>query len=155
MKLAQNRFLAAAAVLALTAVAAPSHAQSYGGRTWGQPSYGAYAQPSPLSEAEPGTHARLGAAGDGYTYGSGPVIPRGYGQGGYGDYSGSGYSRSAYSYGHARGHRYDRPSQPGYRDEWGYNDDRPPSRWRSGSTRSSRDHAYRSCGCSDVYLYDR
>ena len=148
--------LSAAAVLALAAPtlfwATPAHAQSYGGRTWGQPYYGAYSQPSPLSEAEPETHARLGAAGGGYTYGSGPVIPRGYGHGGYGAYRGYGYSRSAY--GHARGHRYDRPSQPGYRDEWGYNDDRPPSRWRSGS-RSGREYAYRACNCSDVYLYDR
>lgn len=142
-------------LLALAALATPAHAQSYGGRSWGQPYYGAYSRPSPLSEAEPKAHARLGAAGDGDTYGAGPVIPRGYGHGGYGAYRGYGYDRSAYGYGHARRYRYDRPSQPGYRDEWGYNDDRPPSRWRSGSTRSSRDYAYRSCRCSDVYLYDR
>lgn len=145
--------LSAAALLALAALATPAHTQSHGGRTWGQPYYGAYAQSSPLSEAEPETHARLGAAGDGYTYGSGPVIPRGYGHGGYGAWRG--YGRAGYGYGHAQGRRYDRPSQPGYRDEWGYNDDRPPSRWRSGSTRSSRDYGYRSCNCSDVYLYDR
>lgn len=141
MKLA----LSAAATLALAALATPAHAQSYGGQTWGQPYYGAYARASPLSEGEPETHARLGAAGGGYTYGSGPVVYQPYGYGG-------GYR--AYGHGHGYG-RYDRPSQPGYRDEWGYNDDRPPSRWRSGPTRSSRDYAYRSCNCSDVYLYDR
>lgn len=153
MKLDQTRPLTAAAVLVLAALTTPAQAQSYGGRTWGQPYYGAYSHPSPLSEAEPETHARLGAAGGGYTWGSGPILPRGYGHGGYGGNRGYSYDRSGY--GHAHGHRYDRPSQPGYRDEWGYNDDRPPSRWRSGSTRPSRDYAYRSCGCSDVYLYDR
>lgn len=146
--------LSAAAVLAFAAMATPSHAQSYGGRTWGQPYYGAYARPSPLSEAEPETHARLGAAGGGYTYGSGPVVYRPYG---YGGYRGYGHGR-AYGYGYGRGdsyRRHDPPPRPGYRDEWGYNDDRPPSRWRSGSTRSSREYADRSCGCSDVYLYGR
>ena len=148
-----------AALLALAAPAlfgaTPSLAQSYDGRTWGQPYYGAYARPSPLSEAEPEVHARLGAAGGGYTWGSGPVVYQPYGYGG--GYRGYGHGRT-YGYGYGHGHsygRYDRPSQPGYRDEWGYNDDRPPSRWRSGSTRSSRDYAYRSCGCADVYLYDR
>lgn len=153
MKLDQTRPMIAAAVLALAALTTPAQAQSYGGRTWGQPYYGAYSHPSPLSEAEPETHARLGAAGGGYTWGSGPVYQT-YGYGGYSSYGhGRAYGRG---YGHGYGYgRYDSPAQPGYRDEWGYNDDRPPSRWRSGSTRPSRDYAYRSCGCSDVYLYDR
>lgn len=143
--------LSAFAVMACAALSTPSQAQSYGGRTWGQPYYGAYARPSPLSEAEPETHARLGAAGGGYTYGGGPVVYQTYGYGG--GYRGYGHGRAyGYGYGHGYG-RYDRPSRPGYRDEWGYNDDRPPSRRRSGSG-SSRDY-YRSCGCSDVYLYDR
>ena len=153
MKLAHYAALSAA-VLALAA-AAPSQAQSFGGRTWGQPYYGAYARPSPLSEAEHETHARLGAAGGGYTYGSGPVVYRPYGYGA--GYRGHGHGHAyGYGYGHGYGYgRYNRPSRPGYRDEWGYNDDRPPSRWRPGSIRSSRDYAYRSCGCPDVYLYDR
>ena len=147
-----------AAVLALVTPmllgATPSDAQSYDGRTWGQPYYGAYARPSPLSEAEPETHARLGAAGGGYTWGSGPLVDQTHG---YGGHRGYGHGRS-YGHGYGQGYRYgryDRPSQPGYRDEWGYNDDRPPSRWRPGSTRSSRDYAYRACNCPDVYLYDR
>lgn len=138
--------LSAVAVLALTAFVSPSQAQSHG-RTWGQPWYGAYAQPSPLSETRPETHARIGAAGGGHSYGEGPVVYRAYGHDRGGRY---GWSRHGHRYG-----RYDRPSQPGYRDEWGYNDDRPPSRRRSGSSGYARDHLYRECGCSDVYLYDR
>ena len=50
---------------------------------------------------------------------------------------------------------YDRPSRPGYRDWWGYNDDRPPSAWRGRSDRSYRYRDDRGCGCADVYFYDR
>lgn len=144
------RTLAAAAVLALAALA-PAGAAS--AQTYGQPVYlNAYGRPvggTPLSEVETRSYVGTGYWADGYSdrphvYVPAPEYGRGHG------------------YGHGRGHRnhgrgygrYDAPSQPGYRDEWGYDDDRPPSsrRWSD----DGRDRRYeRDCGCSDVYLYDR
>lgn len=58
-------------------------------------------------------------------------------------------------YGYSHG-RYDQ-RRPGYRDRYGYHDDRPPTRWRGGY---DYDYGYRygydrDCYCQDVYLYDR
>lgn len=141
---------ATAAALATLALAGAASAQTYG-----QPIYlDAYGRPvggSPLSEVETRSHLGTGLWADGYSdrpqvYVSAP----GYGQG-YGYSHSHGYGRGHSNYGH-RG--YDRPSRPGYRDEWGYNDDRPPSsrRWSDDGRSRRRD---RDCGCSEVYLYDR
>ncbi len=146
---------AAAAALATLALAGAASAQ-----TWGQPVYlNAYGRPvggSPLSEVETRSYVGTGRWADGHSDRPQIYVPApGYGQG-YG-YS---HGQDRYSHGYGRrhsnyGHRgYDRPSRPGYRDEWGYNDDRPPSsrRWSDDGRSRRRD---RDCGCSDVYLYDR
>lgn len=69
----------------------------------------------------------------------------GYGYGYHNPYRPYGYERrheSRYGYGEPR-------PRPGYRDEWGYNDDRHPYRWdRGGHYRYDRD-----CACQ-VYLRD-
>ncbi len=87
---------------------------------------------------------------------------QGYGQGyghhgyGYQAYGHQGYSRYGQRSHIQRGHASPRPG-PGYRDVYGYNDDRPPS--YSGHTvryRQSYRHGYgRDCYCEDVYLVDR
>lgn len=157
------RILAAVAALATLSLAGAASAQTYG-----QPVYlNAYGRPvggSPLSEVETRSYVETGRWADGYSDRPRVFVPGpGYGQGhgsahGYGRYDSGRYG---HGYGHRSGHGYDRgygrygrPSQAGYRDEWGYNDDRPPSaRGWSEDRRSYRDD--RDCGCSDVYLYDR
>lgn len=162
---------AALATLILTPAAiAPAGAAS--AQTWGQPVYlNAWGRPvggTPLSEVETRSYVRTGRWADGYSdrpqvyvpapgYGS-PYAGQGYGHQAYGDrghgYRGYGHSRSRRSFhGDYRG-RYDPPSRAGYRDEWGYNDDRPPSaqRWSDNRRWRTYDH---DCGCGDVYLYDR
>ena len=150
------RILAAAAALATLALAGTVSAQ-----TWGQPVYlNAYGRPvggTPLSEVETRSYVSTGYRADGYSDRPQVHVPApGYGQG----YGSHGYGRR-YDDGR-QGRRYDRyprgryeaPSRSGYRDEWGYNDDRPPSsRGRSDDGRAR--HHERDCGCSDVYLYDR
>ncbi len=149
------RTLAAAAALATLALAGAASAQTYG-----QPVYlNAYGRPvggTPLSEVETRSYVQTGRWADGYSDrpqvyvpapGYGQTYSRGYGQGRYGH----GYRRGYSGYGHRR---HDPPSRPGYRDEWGYNDDRPPSARRWSDDGRSRRHN-RDCGCSDVYLYDR
>ena len=146
------RTLAAAAALAALAFAGPASAQTYG-----QPVYlNAYGRPvggTPLSEVETRSYVETGRWADGYSDRPHVFVPApGYGQG----YS-YGYDRRGYGYGQGYGRdyrRYDPPSRPGYRDEWGYNDDRPPSSRRWSDDGRSRRHD-RDCGCSDVYLYDR
>lgn len=125
-----------APVLALPDAPALAQQAQIGAQTWGQPGYGAYARPSPLSEARHNAHARLGAAGDGYTYGDGPVPA----------YRGHRHDGRHFGRG---GWRADGP-RVGYRDEWGYNDDRPP-RFRTGrrATDWPRDSG------PDDYPYDR
>lgn len=167
------RPLAAAAAFAVLALAGAASAQ-----TWGQPVYlNAYGRPvggTPLSEVETRSYVETGRWADGYSDRPQVYVPApGYGQGygsygygyGYGQRYGDGrhdrgYDRGHGRYGHDRrygryGHgRHDPPSRPGYRDEWGYSDDRPPSvRHWSGDSRF-RGHD-RDCGCGDVYLYDR
>ena len=152
------RTLAAAAALVL-ATLMPAGAAS--AQTYGQPVYlNAYGHPvggTPLSEVETRSYVSTGRWADGYSDRPHVYVPApGYGQG----YGSQGYGRR-YDHGrHGRGYdgyprgRHDAPPQPGYRDEWGYNDDRPPSsrQW----TDDGRARRYeRDCGCSDVYLYDR
>jgi hypothetical protein len=156
------RALAAAAAFATLALAGAASAQ-----TWGQPVYlNSYGRPvggSPLSEVETRSYVETGRWADGYSDRPYVYVPAPGHHYGYGDYShghggryGDGRYRSDRRYGHGYyGHdRYDPPSRPGYRDEWGYNDDRPPSvrRWSDDRRHRRRD---RDCGCGDVYLYDR
>lgn len=69
---------------------------------------------------------------------------------GYGQY---GYDRGG-RYGYSRSFSHDQ-RQPGYRDRYGYHDDRPPVRHRA-QYRYGNDYRYdRDCYCQDVYLYDR
>ncbi|HYD28495.1 hypothetical protein [Brevundimonas sp.] len=155
---------AAAAALAFAALAGAASAQ-----TWGQPvyvsPYGRVVGGTPLSEVETRSYVNTGRWADGYSdqayvYVPAPVYGERYGYGrgygharrdndhrhGYGDRDGYGRGR----YGHGG---YEPRPRPGYRDVWGYNDDRPPSarRW----SRDRRDRHDRDCGCGDVYLYDR
>ncbi|MGV8928760.1 MAG: hypothetical protein ACOH1E_03330 [Brevundimonas sp.] len=146
------RALAAAAALTTLALACPASAQ-----TWGQPVYlNAYGRPvggSPLSEVETRSYVTTGRWADGYSdrpqvYVPGPRYGQNYGYG-------YGYGRAGHGHRYDRSdRRYDPPSRPGYRDEWGYNDDRPPSAQRGSYDQRGYRHD-RDCGCSDVYLYDR
>lgn len=139
------RILAAA-----TAVAAASLAGAVSAQTWGQPIYvgpsGHVIGGTPLSEVETRSYVNTGRLADGYggrvyVHAPAPVYGAGYGHG---------HAR------HGDGRYATRPHQ-GYRDVWGYNDDRPlPARRLSGDRRYRRDHrSDRDCGCADVYLYDR
>lgn len=146
------RTFAIAGGLALVA-AAPAGAQ-----TWGQPvyvsPYGHVVGGTPLSEVETRPYVETGRWADGYTdqayvYVPAPVYGRSYGYGARG--YGHGYGYNGYGYGERYGYsRRDARSQGGYRDWWGYNDDRPPVSRRGYVGRY--DHG---CGCGDVYLYDR
>ena len=151
---------AAAAAAAAAALATLTLAGAASAQTYGQPVYlNAYGRPvggSPLSEVETRSYVGTGRWADGYSDRPQVYVPApGYGRG-----DGYNHGRDRYSHGYGRGHsnhgygRYDPPSRPGYRDEWGYNDDRPPSsrRWSDDERSRRRD---RDCGCSDVYLYDR
>lgn len=152
------RILAAAAAgLFLTALAGTAAAQ-----TWGQPvyvsPYGRVVGGTPLSEIETRSYVNTGRWADGYSdqayvYAPAPVYGARYGYGyGHDRQYGYGYDRR-YDHG-----RYERRPHQGYRDEWGYNDDRHPSaHGYDRDRRYRRDHRYhdRDCGCPDVYLYDR
>lgn len=169
---------AAVATLALAPFAGPGVASAQTrGHTWGQPIYlNAYGRPvggSPLSEVETRSYVATGRWADGYSDRPQVYVPapgygrpnvsdqsdyRGYGRGGPEWRYALGRGHGAYRYdldryGHGAG-RSDRRSGPGYRDEWGYNDDRPPSSPRGGSV-GSRSYGSRDCGCADVYFYDR
>lgn len=152
------RTLAAAAALAL-ATLAPADAAS--AQTYGQPVYlNAYGRPvggAPLSEVETRSYVAMGDWADGYSDRPQVYVPApGYGHG----YGNHGYARRYDDGRRGRGYdryprgRYEAPSQAGYRDEWGYSDDRPPSSRRWSDDRGSRRYE-RDCGCSDVYLYHR
>ena len=142
------RTLAAMAALATLALAGAAPAQ-----TWGQPVYrDAYERPvggTPLSEVETRSYAGTGRWADGYAdrprvHVPGPGDDRDHRRRGGHDRYGQGYAQR----------RPEPSSRAGYRDEWGYNDDRPASaRGRSDGRRP--DWRDRDCGCSDVYLYDR
>lgn len=162
-----TRILAAAAAgLFLTALAGSAAAQ-----TWGQPiyvsPYGRVIGGTPLSEVETRSYVTTGRWADGYSdqayvYVPAPVYGQPYGHGrgyayGYGGRHSYGYDRRDHGrYGYGYGRYEPRPHQ-GYRDVWGYNDDRHPSaRGHGRDRRDRRDHRYdRDCGCGDVYLYDR
>lgn len=163
---------AAAAALFLTALAGSATAQ-----TWGQPvyvsPYGRVVGGTPVSEVETRSYVHTGRWADGYSdqayvYVPAPVYGqrydhgRGYGYG-YGRYDRGHYDRRhrhypgcGHDYGYGHGGYEPRPYQ-GYRDVWGYNDDRPPS--ARGWSRDRRHHRYhrghRDCDCPDIYLYDR
>ena len=152
-----TRTLAAAAALATLALATLTPVGAASAQTYGQPIYlNADGRPvggTPLSEVETRSYVGTGYWADGYSDRPQVYVPApGYGQG-----------RGGYRYDDGRdGRGYDRdprgrsyaPSRGGYRDEWGYNDDRPPSsrRWSDDGPARRYD---RDCGCSDVYLYDR
>lgn len=154
------RTFAAAGAVLFAALAGNATAQ-----TWGQPvhggPYGRVIGGTPLSEIETRSYVYTGRRADGYSgqayvHVPAPVYGQRYGYGrdyGRGAGYGSGYGYGRYDqgrHGYGRGRYASRPRQ-GYRDVWGYNDDRPPSagRW-SGDRRHDGD-----CGCGDVYFYDR
>jgi len=142
------RTLAAAAALATLALTGAASAQ-----TWGQPvplnPYGRPVGGTALSEVETRSYVATGRWADGYSEWSQTYVPAsGYRQGGgYGRY-GRGHDR-AYGY-----PRYGPSSRTGYRDEWGYNDDRPPStrRWADDQRTGGHDHDH---GREEPYFYDR
>ncbi|HZW15493.1 MAG TPA: hypothetical protein VFF66_04470 [Brevundimonas sp.] len=155
------RTLAAAGlVLAGLALADDAPAQ-----TWGQPVYvsphGHVVGGTPLAEVETRSYVNTGRWADGYSdeayvyvpvpvYGSRYGHNRGY-RYGYDRYDRDRYGRGWSAYGHGR---YEPRPRPGYRDVWGYNDDRHPA--SRGWSRERRSHYHdRDCGCGDVYLYDR
>lgn len=109
----------------------PPQREVWGVASWGQPAYRPYE-----GRDRNGRHEH-----ETYRYGYG----HGYGYGAYGHGNGV----SGYSY---RGHGV----RQGYRDEWGYQDDRPHTARGYGrdSARHRGDH-HDGCGCPDVYLYDR
>lgn len=157
------RSLAAAAALATLALAGAAPAQTYG-----QPIYlNAYGRPvggTPLSEVETRSYAETGRWADGWSdrpqvhvpapgYGR-PYASHGSGYRSYGYGGGYGYGYRG-GYPHSSGRRHDAPPRSGYRDWWGYDDDRPPSAWRGRSERRVRHDHDRDCSCPDVYFYDR
>jgi hypothetical protein len=136
------------ALLALAALPAPAAAQ-----TWGQPTYvtpsGRPVGGTPLSEVETRAYAETGRWAAGYGPPVRVWVPA----------PGQAHPGPAYGYRYDDGHSYayrtprraPRP-HPGYRDAWGYDDDRPPSaRWAANRPHHRRE----GCGCQDVYLYDR
>ena len=170
---------AALATLALAALAGPGIASA---QTWGQPVYlNAYGRPlggSPLSEVETRSYVETGRWADGYSDRPRIYVPAaGYGRA-YGSrqreyrypsrgyesdgqdrryasshgYDTDGYGPDRYRYG---SDRYDRLPEPGYRDAWGYGDDRPPSSLPRRAEPRRGSYGARDCGCPDVYVYDR
>ena len=152
------RTLAAAGGLSLALLAGGAAAQ-----TWGQPvyvsPYGHGVGGTPLSEVETRSYVNTGRWADGYSdqayvylpapgYGPRYGHDRGYGYG-HDRYDRDRYGRGRSGYGQAR---YEPRS--GYRDVWGYNDDRHPSA-RGWSRDRGHDYHDSDCGCPDVYLYDR
>lgn len=159
---------------------APAYA-SYGsyGQTYGRADTRVvvtYGQPSPYDYGY--SYPRTGAAGavyEGETRVYAATGAAATGQDGYGYYGGSYYQpprpHDGYAYryrqrherygrdhdrGYDRGGRYGYSRYQGYRDEYGYQDDRPRSDHRRDHDR--RDRRYdrrRDCDCSDVYMYDR
>lgn len=142
------RHFAASAGLVVLAFAGAAAAQSHA-PAWGQPVYlDSWGRPvggTPLSEVETRSYAETGRWADGsharpYVYVPGRAP-------GYRHV----YRADRYrGYGHGA-QRYDRRPYEGYRDEWGYNDDRarPGRQGYVGRDGRSRDNG------PDVYLYDR
>ena len=126
-----------------------------------------------ITETEHQAYIRQGVYADGYAYGPYGYGGYGYGQGGYGHGYGGGYyghsgphyggHGSSYGHGYGRGYgygyrhqtwswRYDAygRSYDGYRDQYGYNDDRPHA--RRGHDRGY--YGREDCECGGVYLRD-
>jgi hypothetical protein len=144
------RTLAAVGLFASLTLAGGATAQ-----TWGQPVYvgpaGRIVGGTPLSEFETRSYVNTGRWADGYSdpvYVHVPAPVHGYGRGP----RGYGHSYDRRGHGHGYGRHVPRVHQ-GYRDVWGYNDDRHPSARGWSRDRRHRDDGY--CGCGDVYLYDR
>ena len=152
------RILAAAGGLSLALLAGGAAAQ-----TWGQPvyvsPYGRVVGGTPLSEIETRSYVNTGRWADGYSdqawvHVPAPAYGERYGHDRrHGYESRYGYGRGRRGHGHGRDGYEPRP-RPGYRDVWGYNDDRHPSARRRWRDRGDHYHD-RDCGCPDVYLYDR
>lgn len=135
-------------VLGLAALPPSAAAQTYGQPVYVTPS-GRPVGGTPLSEVETRSYVQTGDWADGFGPPVHVLVPaRGQAYPGYG-YE---YGRERYGSGYRAPRRASHPQQ-GYRDEWGYNDDRPPSaRW----ARERSDHRHSAgCSCQDVYLYDR
>ena len=134
-----TRSLAALAALSLLSLAEGASAQSYA-PSWGQPVYldawGRRVGGSPLSEFETRSYAETGRWADGTHERPRVYVP--------GQAPRHGYDRG-YRWRGDRDRYARRDSHPyqGYRDEWGYNDDRARSGRRGYIDRG------------DVYLYDR
>lgn len=137
-----------------------------------------YGQPSPYDYGY--SYPRTGAAGavyEGETRVYAATGAAATGQDGYGYYGDTYYqpprAHDGYAYryrqrhdsygrthdrGYDRGGRYGYSGYQGYRDEYGYQDDRPrsaPRRDRYDDRRDRRYDRHRDCDCSDVYMYDR
>lgn len=156
------RTLAAIAAFATLALAGAASAQTYG-----QPVYlNAYGRPvggTPLSEVETRPYVGTGRWADGYSDRPQVYVPvpgygrdhgQTYGRGRYGHGYGRAYGGYGRTYGGYGRPRHAPPRRSGYRDEWGYDDDRPFPARRGWDDRRSRRYDG-DCGCGDVYLYDR
>jgi hypothetical protein len=154
------RTLAATAALAALALVPSALPGAASAQTYGQPVYlNAWGRPvggTPLSEVETRSYVETGRWADGYSDRPRVHVPApGYGAAYATRNRRHGYDRNRHGHGYIphRG-RDQRPGRAGYRDEWGYHDDRAPSARGWSDDRRARRYD-RDCGCGDVYLYDR